>query len=156
VQDTNSTPPTDTPTPTPEPITPETPITSPEPVVSTEPVTPVEPVSPAGSTESATPVSTVTPEPSPATTPAPEAATATQATSPAVASSVEGLPPKNFLVALLLSIFLGNLGIDRFYLGHIGLGVAKLLLNWLTFGIWWLVDVILIATKKVKNVNWES
>jgi len=63
---------------------------------------------------------------------------------------------KNHLVAILLSIFLGNLGVDRFYLGHIGLGIAKLLLCWLTFGIWWIIDVILIATKRVKNVTWES
>lgn len=58
-------------------------------------------------------------------------------------------PRKNYLVALLLSVFLGGLGIDRFYLGHIGLGVAKLLLTWATFGIWWLIDVILIAMRKV-------
>lgn len=60
-------------------------------------------------------------------------------------------PTKNWVVALLLSIFLGGFGIDRFYLGHIGLGVAKLLLSWATFGIWWLVDVILIAIRKVNS-----
>lgn len=60
-------------------------------------------------------------------------------------------PTKNWVVALLLSIFLGGFGLDRFYLGHIGLGVAKLLLGWATFGIWWLVDVILIVLRKVDN-----
>lgn len=34
---------------------------------------------------------------------------------------------KSFVVALLLSILLGTLGIDRFYLGKIGTGVLKLL-----------------------------
>ena len=58
---------------------------------------------------------------------------------------------KNPTTALILSIFLGTLGVDRFYIGHVGLGVAKLLLAWLTFGIWTIIDWFLIinATKKV-------
>lgn len=61
---------------------------------------------------------------------------------------------KNPTTALILSIFLGTLGVDRFYIGHIGLGVAKLLLAWLTFGIWTIVDWFLIinATKKANLV----
>ncbi len=57
-------------------------------------------------------------------------------------------PPKDYLTALLLSIFLGGLGIDRFYLGYIGLGIVKLV----TFGgcgIWSIIDIILIATRKL-------
>lgn len=67
-------------------------------------------------------------------------------------------PTKNWLVAVLLSAFLGGLGIDRFYLGHIGLGIAKLLLSWATFGIWWLIDLILIAARKVNSENfyWDD
>ncbi|MGQ7461782.1 TM2 domain-containing protein [Streptococcus suis] len=58
---------------------------------------------------------------------------------------------KSPTTALILSILLGYLGADRFYIGQIGLGVAKLLLSWATFGIWPLVDWFLImgATKKV-------
>ena len=62
---------------------------------------------------------------------------------------------KSPTTALILSIFLGTLGVDRFYIGHIGLGVAKLLLAWLTFGIWTIVDWFLIinATKKANLVT---
>ena len=56
---------------------------------------------------------------------------------------------RNWLVALFLSIFLGLLGIDRFYIGHTGTGIIKLL-TWGGFYIWWLVDIILIATRKLK------
>ncbi len=42
---------------------------------------------------------------------------------------------------------LGGLGIDRFVRGQIGLGVCKLLLGWLTLGIWALVDWIISMVK---------
>lgn len=67
-------------------------------------------------------------------------------------------PPKSFAAAVLLSLFLGTLGVDRFYLGHVGLGVAKLLLSWLTFGIWQLIDLIVIickGTPALKAIRWE-
>jgi TM2 domain-containing membrane protein YozV len=67
---------------------------------------------------------------------------------------MEGKTNKNWIVALLLSIFLGSLGIDRFYMGYIGTGILKLI-TFGGFGIWWLIDLILIATKHdFKKVNW--
>lgn len=55
---------------------------------------------------------------------------------------------KSKTTALILSILLGELGIDRFYLGYTGLGILKLITCG-GFGIWWLVDVISIATGKL-------
>ena len=51
---------------------------------------------------------------------------------------------KSRTVASILGFFLGGLGIDRFYLGNTGMGVAKLLVGWLTLGIWPLIDWIVI------------
>ncbi|KAI8337811.1 hypothetical protein BD560DRAFT_413167 [Blakeslea trispora] len=51
---------------------------------------------------------------------------------------------RSWFVALMLSVFLGPLGVDRFYLGYIFLGILKLITAGLG-GIWWTVDVILIA-----------
>jgi TM2 domain-containing membrane protein YozV len=59
---------------------------------------------------------------------------------------------KSFTTALILSILLGGLGVDRFYLGYTGLGILKLLTAG-GFGVWWLIDVILIATKSLKDSN---
>ncbi|GAC1387627.1 MAG: hypothetical protein NVS1B7_0290 [Candidatus Saccharimonadales bacterium] len=42
--------------------------------------------------------------------------------------------PKQFIVALLLSIFVGSLGADRFYLGYVGSGILKLPLVAVVYG----------------------
>ncbi|MBS9335341.1 TM2 domain-containing protein [Fructobacillus sp. M1-10] len=42
---------------------------------------------------------------------------------------------------------LGGLGVDRFMRGQIAIGVLKLLFNWLTLGIWHLVDFIIAVVK---------
>ncbi len=60
--------------------------------------------------------------------------------------------PKSYVTAVLLSWFLGGIGVDRFYLGYTGLGVVKLLTLG-GCGIWSLIDVILILTGKLGGNN---
>ena len=62
--------------------------------------------------------------------------------------------PKKWIVALLLSILLGSLGVDRFYLGYVWTGILKLITAG-GLGIWWIIDLILIATKHdFSKVQW--
>ncbi len=57
---------------------------------------------------------------------------------------------KSKTIALILSILLGTLGIDRFYLGYKGLGLIKLVTAGV-FGIWWIIDIILIVSDKLPD-----
>ncbi|HHT76802.1 MAG TPA: TM2 domain-containing protein [Clostridiaceae bacterium] len=62
---------------------------------------------------------------------------------------------KSKTTALILSIFLGGLGIDRFYLGHTGLGVLKLLTGGV-FGILYIIDIIMIVTGKMTTKDGQK
>jgi len=57
---------------------------------------------------------------------------------------------KNWLVALLLCLFVGGLGIHRFYVGKTGTGILWLLTGGL-LGIGTLIDLIVIACGNFKD-----
>jgi len=78
-----------------------------------------------------------TPPPAPAAPTAPGAATAPES-------------EKSFLVTFVLSLLLGFIAVDRFYLGKVGTGILKLI-TFGGFGIWYLIDLILVLTGAQKD-----
>lgn len=58
---------------------------------------------------------------------------------------------KDPTLALVFSFFLGTLGIDRFYVGNVGLGLLKLLTAGLG-GLWTFIDWFLIM-RAARNAN---
>lgn len=62
---------------------------------------------------------------------------------------------KNPIIACILSIFFGIIGIDRLYLGGVKVFLCKIAMICLTLGTWWVVDIgysIIIA----KQNNYEK
>jgi TM2 domain-containing membrane protein YozV len=59
-------------------------------------------------------------------------------------------PGADWTITLVLAILVGELGIDRFYSGNILLGVLKLI-TFGGFGVWWLIDIILILTGSYRD-----
>jgi len=76
------------------------------------------------------------PTPAPALKPAPQ----------------EPISPKGFVPTVLLCFFLGGLGIHRFYVGKVGTGIL-MLLTLGAFGIWTIIDFVIIVCAKFKDKN---
>jgi len=67
---------------------------------------------------------------------------------------IQSVPLKEPQTALILSIFLGAYGVDRFYIGDTGIGVGKLLTCG-GFGIWTIIDWFNIQ-KSTRQKNFEK
>ena len=65
---------------------------------------------------------------------------------------MEGKYMKSKTTAIILSVLVGGLGIDRFYLGYIGMGILKLLTGG-CFGVLYIIDIVNIATGKLKPAD---
>jgi TM2 domain-containing membrane protein YozV len=59
---------------------------------------------------------------------------------------------KSWAVAVTLSVFLGFLGVDRFYLGYGILGLMKLFTVG-GGGLWWLLDVVLLLLHVTRDAE---
>lgn len=67
---------------------------------------------------------------------------------------LESIKLVNPTIAFILSICLGSFGVDRMYVGDIGLGILKLITIG-CWGVWTIVDLFLIG-KRAKIVNYEK
>ena len=60
----------------------------------------------------------------------------------------------NWTVTIIMSVLFGTLGVDRFIMGQVGLGILKLITGG-GCGIWWIIDIVLIAQKhKFEGIEW--
>jgi len=62
-----------------------------------------------------------------------------------------------WLAVLLLSVFLGAFGVDRFYVGKTKSGIIKLLLSVCSLGflawVWWIIDIVSIVLEKFTDAQ---
>ena len=69
-------------------------------------------------------------------------------------SNISMIQFKSTMTMLMISIFLGGLGVDRFMLGQTGAGIGKFLTGG-GCGIWWLIDLFSI-TSLTRKYNWSK
>jgi TM2 domain-containing membrane protein YozV len=68
--------------------------------------------------------------------------------------AIQSIDQKDPTMLLIISLIVGHLGVDRFMIGDVGLGVAKLLTCG-GLGVWTIVDWFMIRTR-VKEVNFQK
>lgn len=69
-----------------------------------------------------------------------------------VLPKVDSFSDKSYAVTIILLLFLGCLGIHRFYTGRYITG-ALMFITFGGFGVWWLVDMVMIATLNFKDAH---
>lgn len=62
---------------------------------------------------------------------------------------------KSFMVTWLLSLLLGGIGADRFYIGKVGTGILKLV-TFGGFGLWYVIDLIIILTGSARDKDGDK
>lgn len=80
-----------------------------------------------------------------------------ESTSQSEWNQLQMLETRDPIFILIISLIVGQLGIDRMLIGQVGLGLAKLLTCG-GFGIWYIVDwfIIMDATKEQNYVKFEE
>lgn len=69
-----------------------------------------------------------------------------------MATSYTATTQKSWVVALVLCLFLGTIGVHRFYVGKVGTGILQILTLG-GCGIWVLIDLIMILVGKFSDKN---
>ncbi|MFU8805914.1 MAG: TM2 domain-containing protein [Bradymonadaceae bacterium] len=67
-------------------------------------------------------------------------------------TAIEVRSPKNRVFAFLMAFFFGVFGVHRFYVGKFWTGLA-LLFTGGGFGIWWIIDAIIILLGRFKDAE---
>lgn len=67
---------------------------------------------------------------------------------------VQTMELKDPTTLLILSILLGSIGVDRFMLGEVGMGILKLLTCG-GFYIWWIIDMV-NSKKMAQEYNYKK
>jgi len=68
-------------------------------------------------------------------------------------TAIQSIPYKDPTILLIVAIFLGGLGVDRFMLGQTGLGVLKIITLG-GVGIWALIDIFTVM-KRAREYNFN-
>lgn len=66
------------------------------------------------------------------------------------------IPLKYPLIGLILGLFFGGFGVDRYYKGDIGLGILKFLSMFILIGFFWVVCDLFLVYKGIQKDNFKK